>query len=107
MLSRIASALRGRDPACPEAPTVEDLTVLGYSAGVARAAIAHLLAERAAGRMRCYTYLARSGEWGWHVTIEALRDSALPQDYRRDLGDWAHEWIMGRLPAPGPEGGAA
>ncbi len=103
-LARRRVARRSRE--LPEAPTVDELVELGYDRGVATAALRHLAAERAAGRMRCYTYLGRGGGWSWYVTLETVRATAKPSDYRWDLGDWVSAWIRGTLPV-GSEGGAA
>ncbi len=102
----IAAARRNaRARELPTAPTVDDLTALGYDRGVATAALRHLEAEKAAGRMRYYTYLGRGGSWGWYVTRETVQATAKPSEYRVDLGDWVHMFIMGTLPEAG--GGAA
>ncbi len=102
MLPRLLRSL-GRHDSLPEVPTIEDLTTLGYDRGVATAAIRFLLAEHAAGRMDYYRKPRHAD--GWYVTLETLQATAPPHEYRRELGDWAHDWITGRLDAIAGEGG--
>ncbi len=110
LLVLLIAAMRRRREVLPTAPTIEDLTALGYERGVAIAALRHLEAEKAAGRMRYYTYLGRDGSWGWYVTRETVPATAKPSEYRLELGDWVAGWIVGRdaaIAASQRGGGAA
>lgn len=87
-------------------PTVNELIELGFDREVATAAISHLEAECAAGRMRCYRKPVHRE--GWYVTLENVRADAKPSEYRMELSNWVSAWVWGTLPVPANgKGGAA
>lgn len=108
MIRALMRFMRRGDPRpTADTPTVEELhEITGYHLGTCTAALRALRDGIAAGRFRCYPYLTHGNTWAWYVTLEHLRETAKPQEYRRELGTWAYLWITGRLPT-GPEGGAA